>query len=323
MPLLLRQGVRASQIAWLMADINDRLATRILELTEANLGPPPVPYCWLVLGSEGRREQTFKTDQDNALIYAVPPPEAVHSTHAYFLEFGRRAVAGLIEAGFPPCPGFYTADNPQWVQSVSGWRDQFRHWATTWDPEEEANFLIFFDFRGVGGDLSLAKNLRHFVGDLLDEHPRFLIRLAHLSASLPPPLGFFGQFIVEPDGEHKDEFDLKQRGTVPLVDLARFFALEQHLSETNTLSRLDRLKEVDHIPTDLIHELAQSFELILNLRLRHQCKQIQADQPPSNYLNPEDLSALERSSLKEAFKGVSQAQSLLHQSYHAKVGRLY
>ncbi|MBI1879645.1 MAG: CBS domain-containing protein [Chloroflexi bacterium] len=161
-PLLLRQGVRASQIAWLMADINDRLVTRVLALTEADLGPPPASYCWLVLGSEGRREQTFKTDQDNALIYADSLPEAAASTRAYFLEFGRQAVARLIEAGFPPCPGFYTADNPQWVQSVSGWCDHFRYWATTWDPEEEPNFLIFFDFRGVFGDLSLAKNLRHF-----------------------------------------------------------------------------------------------------------------------------------------------------------------
>ncbi|MCL4303281.1 MAG: CBS domain-containing protein [Anaerolineae bacterium] len=322
-PLLLRQGVRASQIGWLMTDINDHLSRRVLELTEASLGPPPLPYCWLVLGSEGRHEQTFKTDQDNALIYADPPQEAADSTHAYFLEFGRQVVASLVEAGFPPCPGRLTADNPLWVQSVSGWQDRFHRWATTWEPEEEFNFLIFFDFRGVYGDLTLPRNLRRYIAKLLDEHPRFLTRLAHLSASLPPPIGFFGQFTVEHNGEHKHEFDLKQRAMVPLVDLARFFALKYHLNETNTLARLEQVQEASDLAADLVHELAQSFEFLLNLRLQHQWEQLQAGQPPSNYLNPSHLSVLERSFLKETFKAIAQAQALLHKMYHLKVGRLY
>ncbi|MBI1879644.1 MAG: hypothetical protein HYR94_15725 [Chloroflexi bacterium] len=133
----------------------------------------------------------------------------------------------------------------------------------------------------------------------------------------------FGQFSVEHNGEHKDEFDLKQRGTVPLVDLARFFALAHHVSETNTLTRLEYLKDLADLPADLIRELAQSFEFILNLRLQHQQEQIQAGQLPSNYLNPQYLSALERSSLKEAFKAITQAQTLVHKTYHPKVGRLY
>jgi CBS domain-containing protein len=275
------------------------------------------------LGSEGRREQTFKTDQDNALIYADPSPGTEETVRAYFLKFGRQVVAALVEAGFPPCPGQLTADNPHWVQSLSGWQGHFYRWATTWEPDEEPNFLIFFDLRGVSGDLALAKSLRCFIADLLAEHPRFLTRLAHLSSSLPPPLGFFGQFIVEHNGEHKDEFDLKQRGTVPLVDLARFFALRHHLSATNTLTRFEQAKDRGNLPSELTRELAQSFEFLLNLRLQHQWEQIQTGSPPSNYLNPNALSALERSLLKEVFKAISQAQAFLHKTYHPKVGRLY
>ncbi|NJN99926.1 MAG: histidine kinase, partial [Anaerolineales bacterium] len=322
-PLLLHQGVKASQIGWLMADINDRLVSRVLAWTEANLGLPPVPYCWLVLGSEARREQTFKTDQDNALIYADPLPETAEATQAYFLEFGRQAVAGLVEAGFPPCAGRLTADNPQWVQPVSGWHNYFQQWATRWEPEEEPNFLIFFDFRGIYGDFSLAKDLRRFIADLLDQQPRFINRLAHLSASLPPPLGFLGHFIVEHNGEHKDQFDLKQRGTVPLIDLARFFALRYHLTETNTVARLEQIKDENDLPDDLLHELAQSFEFILNLRLQHQWEQIQTGQPLSNYINPKNLSSLDQASLRQVFKAIGQAQAVLHQAYHLKVGRLY
>jgi CBS domain-containing protein len=323
LPVLLQQGIRAGQLGWLMADLNDQLVRRVLELTEAALGPPPVPYCWLVLGSEGRREQAFKTDQDNALIYADPPPPAADVTRAYFLEFGRQAVAGLIEAGFPPCAGQYTADNPQWAQPLSGWFEHFRHWVATWEPDEATNFLIFFDFRGIHGDLSLAEQLRHFTFALLSEQPRFLTRLAHLSASMPPPVGFLGQFTVEHSGEHKDEFDLKHRGLVPIVDLARFLALQSHLGETNTLNRLEQVKDAGYLPADLAHELAQAFEFMLNLRIRHQWQQVQAHQPPSNHINPKHLSALDRSFLREAFKIIARAQAVLREKSHLKVGRFY
>jgi CBS domain-containing protein len=275
------------------------------------------------LGSEGRREQTFKTDQDNALLYADPPPEAASLTHAYFLEFGRQAVAGLVEAGFPPCPGHYMADNPQWVRPLSGWFEQFRQWVATWKADEATDFLIFFDFRGIHGDLVLAEQLRHFTFELLAKQPRFLTRLAHLSASMPPPVGFLGQLTVEHSGEHKDEFNLKQRGLVPIVDLARFLALRSHLSETNTLNRLKQVKDADDLPVELTHELAQAFEFILNLRIRHQWQQIQAHQSLSNHINPKHLSALDRSFLREAFKVIARTQAVLREKYHVKVGRLY
>lgn len=148
-PFLLRQGIRASQLGRLMTDINDRIIGRVLEFTGAVLGPPPVPYCWLVLGSEGRREQTFRTDQDNALIYADPPDSQAEAVREYFLEFGRRAVASLVEVGFPACPGRYTADNPEWVQPLSGWRAHFRRWLANPEPEAVLNSLIdLFRFPG-------------------------------------------------------------------------------------------------------------------------------------------------------------------------------
>jgi CBS domain-containing protein len=140
---------------------------------------------------------------------------------------------------------------------------------------------------------------------------------------MPPPVGFFGQLTVEHSGEHKDEFNLKQRGLVPIVDLARFLALRSHLSETNTLNRLKQVKDADDLPVELTHELAQAFEFILNLRIRHQWQQIQAHQSLSNHINPKHLSALDRSFLREAFKVIARTQAVLREKYHVKVGRLY
>lgn len=316
-PFLLRQGIRASQLGRLMTDINDRIIGRVLEFTEAALGPPPVPCCWLVLGSEGRREQTFRTDQDNALVYADPPADRAEAVRDYFLEFGRRAVAALVEVGFPPCPGRYTAENPDWVQSLSGWKAHFRRWLANPEPEAVLNSLIFFDFRGIYGDPALADDLRRYINGLLPSSRLFLIHLAQLSTKTPPPLGFLGRFIVEAGGEHRNELDLKARGTRPIVDLVRFLALRHGVTETSTVGRLEALQAAGKVPEDLAEDLTQAFEFILSLRIRSQWAKIQAGGLPDNFIDPGQLSALERSLLKEAFKAVGRAQAVVRQEYYA------
>jgi CBS domain-containing protein len=322
-PRLLDQGVRAGQLGRLLADINDRLVRGVLQWVEAEMGPPPRPYCWLLLGSEGRREQTFKTDQDNALIYADPPVRLAGSCRTYFLEFGRRVVTKLIDVGFPPCSGDFMADNPRWVQPWRDWSNYFCRWVTDLDPAKIVEALLFFDLRGIYGDLTLVERLHEFVTHLIVENPRFLRRLSHLSTRQAPPLGFLGHFVLEPDGEHEAEFDLKCRGTMPVVDLARFFALRHGLTETNTLSRLEQLKASGHLPPARAAELAQTFEFMLTLRIRRQWEQFQTGQPVSNYLNPAHLSALDRRMLRQGFKVIAHAQANLKEAYHVKVGRLF
>jgi CBS domain-containing protein len=275
------------------------------------------------LGCEGRQEQTFKTDQDNALLYADPPPEQAEAYRAYFLDFGQRVVKGLIEIGVPPCPGQFTADNPHWVQPLSGWQSYFRRWVSEWELADIAEVLLFFDLRGVAGELALVDQLRDFVNPLLDQNPRFLGRLRLLSLRQPPPLGFLGQLILEHDDEHKDQLDLKRRALIPLVDLVRFLAIQRRLGETNTLNRLAWLKSAQALPAGLADELAQGFEFLLNLRIQLEWKQLQAQEAASYYLNPQELSALDRKLLKETFKIIKQGQAYLRQEAHLKVGRFY
>jgi len=80
---LLHQGAKASNITRIITEINDRIVRKIIQFAEREFGLPPVPYCWIALGSEGRKEQTFKTDQDNALIYADPASEQEESIKKY------------------------------------------------------------------------------------------------------------------------------------------------------------------------------------------------------------------------------------------------
>ena len=319
-PILLHQGVRAGQLGQMMANLNDRLVIQTIKLIEAGLDPPPAPYCWLVLGSEGRREQTFKTDQDNALIYATPPLEMADLCRTYFLEFGQQVIEALVKIGFPPCPGNFMASNPQWVQPLTGWQTQFSRWVTSWDPTELVEAMLFFDLRGIYGDLTLVDQLHNFITQLMSETPHFLRQLAHLSTRQSPPLGFLGQFTLESSGEHKNEFDLKRQGTVPIADLARFFALQHNLSPTNTLKRLDLLKTDNHLPPDLADALAQAYEFLLSLRIEQEWEQLSTGQVASPYLNPNQLSVLDRRLLREACRVIGQAQGLLKKESRHRAG---
>jgi CBS domain-containing protein len=236
---------------------------------------------------------------------------------------GRRGVQALLDIGYPPCPGHFTADNPFLVQPLSGWQGHFRQWVSQWDLAEIAEALLFFDLRGLYGDMALAGQLQDFVEELLVQNPRFLDRLNRLSTRQQPPLGFLGQLVLEHDGQHENELDIKRRGLVPLVDLVRFLAIQYQLRETNTLSRLDLLKHVGALPAGMAGELAQGFEFLLNLRLRLEGEKIRAGEPVSYYLNPETLSLLDRQLLKETFKIIKQAQTYVRQKTHVRVGRFY
>ncbi|HWR57722.1 MAG TPA: DUF294 nucleotidyltransferase-like domain-containing protein, partial [Thermodesulfovibrionales bacterium] len=159
--LLTREGAKASNIVRIITEINDRLLKKILDITEEKLGPPPVSYCWIVYGSEGRKEQTIKTDQDNAIIYEDPRnKDEEDKANSYFTNFAVRMNEALMECGFPACPANYMASNPKWRQPLRTWKEYFSKWINHPTPEAILYSLIFFDFRPIGGNITLAQELR-------------------------------------------------------------------------------------------------------------------------------------------------------------------
>lgn len=315
LPFLLSRGIRASEIAQLLSEVNDRVVARVLVLLEGELGPPPVPYAWLVFGSEGRREQTIRTDQDNGIVYADPPRGEEEAVRGYFQRLGRWAVERLVALGFPPCPGRYSADNPEWVLSLTEWKRKFHAWMAVPEPQAVLNSLIVFDFRGVHGDLALASDLRIFVSQELAHSPRFLFHVAAVSTSHPPPLGFLGRFVVERSGEHKHRLDLKVGGTGAIVNLVRLFALENGIEETNTLARILALRAAQVLDPQLADDLSQAFEFLLGLRVRMQLGQLERGEHPSNFIDPRELSSLDRTLLKEAFRVIARAQAVVRERF--------
>ena len=319
LPLLMREGARASHITRVVAELNDRLMAKIMELAEVKLGPPPVPYCWVVMGSEGRREQTLKTDQDNALIYADPEDKNRVAASQYFEALAGFAQEALERCGYPPCPGGWMASNPRWRLPVSAWQELFARWIDEAEYHAVENALILLDMRPVAGDFSLYEQLASRNAEHLKTASFFKSILALISIGRKPPLGFFRTFVVERSGEHKEELDIKEYGTGPIVEAARVFAVDAGVSQTNTVDRLAALQAAGYLDTKVLTELGEAFEFLTLLRLENQLQQARASQPLSNHVSPRELTALQKSLLREAFHVVARVQSLVDDRFRTAV----
>lgn len=310
---LIEEGAKADNITRMIAVINDRILQRLLELMQDDLGPSPVPFCWITMGSEGRKEQTFRTDQDNAILYENPGEkwDQVKAAKLYFRKFGNDAIGHLTACGYPLCKGGMMASKSRWRKPYAIWVGYFDRWMSTTEPQEMLHAKIFFDFRAAYGDETLGDRLRSHVAEEAGKRKFFLNHLAKDCLAIPPPLSFFRNFLVEKDGEHKNRLDLKMRGLVPFVDFARMMALKHGIRETNTLGRLQMLGDGGHLPQDLFRETIEAYEFIMQLRLVHQLRLLEAGEEPHNFVNPADLSDLEKATLKEAFGVVSRVQSFV------------
>ena len=319
LPLLMREGARASHITRVVAELNDRLMAKVMQLAEAKLGPPPVPYCWVVMGSEGRREQTFKTDQDNALIYADPEERDRARAGEYFEALAVFAQQALERCGYPACPGGWMASNPRWRLPLSAWQEMFSRWIDEAEYHAVEKALILLDMRPVAGDFSLYEQLATRNAEHLKTASFFKSILACISLGRKPPLGFFRTFVVERSGEHKEELDIKEYGTGPIVEAARVFAIDAGVAQTNTVDRLAALQAAEYLDAKVLTELGEAFEFLTLLRLDNQLQQARAGQPLSNYVSPRKLTALQKSLLREAFHTVARVQSMIDDRFRTAV----
>ncbi len=313
---IINEGAKAGNITKMIALLNDQILYRILTLLHEQMGPPPLKYSWLQLGSEGRSEQTFKTDQDNAIIYTDPQnDEEARRAEEYFGLFASRAIDHLVKCGYPLCKSDTMASNPDWCQPVTIWKSYFQRWISAADPRELLVSSIFFDFRNGYGTEQLAVDLRDFIAEQTTKRSLLPYYLSRQCLATRAPLSFFNNFIVEKDGEYKDRLDIKARGLAPFVDFARVLALRFGIRETNTLERLRLLMQREKISKDLYHSAMEAYELQMQLRVIHQLGQIEDGNVPDNFINPAHLSDLEKRMLRDAFGVIERIQSVLESMF--------
>jgi len=310
---LMRDGALASQACRIVSELNDRIVRRVIELAEVSCGSPPVAYAWLGLGSEGRKEQTLVTDQDNALIYASGSTSGTSSVaDAYFEKFANMVVEGLAEAGFPQCKGLVTANYEKFRGNLSTWKKRTDKWFSAPDLIEKdvMDAQVFLDFRTNAGERRLGDELRRHVAGLVREYPGFVGMLAEEVVDVPVPLGFFKNFLVEKNGEHKNGLNIKTFGLVPLVTCVKLLAWKENVADTNTLQRTSALVRKGTFKRDAAEFIEQAFETFLTLKIRNNLADWEQGREPSNYLEPASLSTRQKQLLKEAFLAVSDLQKL-------------
>ncbi|NOI75925.1 cyclic nucleotide-binding/CBS domain-containing protein [Vibrio coralliilyticus] len=312
---LVNEDANSHMVGSAMSVIGKSFKQRIIELAEEELGEPPIPYCFLALGSMGRDEQILVTDQDNAIILDNSYVKEEHDE--YFSALAKKICDGLNECGYTYCTGDIMATNPEWRMTRCEWEECFADWIDDPNPKALLNASIFFDLVGVYGRLKWAEQLNGFIVRRARKNNRFLACLARNAMNRTPPLGFFKDFVMEKDGQHKNSINLKRRGTAPLADLIRVHALAVGSRSTNSFERLDDIHEAGILPKGKARDLRDALEFISMVRIRHQALDVENQIEPDNNIEPENLSDFERRNLKDAFQILSNAQNFLKFRYQA------
>ena len=312
---MVNEDANSHMVGRAMSEIGRSFKQRLLELAEEELGEPPVPYCFLALGSMARNEQLIVTDQDNAIILDNNYDEAKHGQ--YFDKLAKFVCDGLATCGYSYCTGDIMATNPEYRKTQLQWETCFANWIDKPDPQALLNCSIFFDIVGVSGRLKWAEQLNMFILRRAKKNNRFLACLARNARNRTPPLGFFKDFVMEKDGGQNNSINLKRRGTAPLADLIRVHALAIGSTSQNSFERLDDIIEAKILPKSKGEDLQHAMELISLVRLRHQALDIESGIEPDNNIEPENMSDFERRHLKDAFLVLSNAQNFLKYRYSA------
>ena len=312
---MVNEDANSHMIGSAMAAIGRSFKQRLLELAEQQLGPPPVPYCFLALGSMARDEQLIVTDQDNALVLDNSFDPVQHD--AYFQQLAAFVCDGLAQCGYSYCSGNIMATNAQWRQPLRVWQQYFTDWIEQPSAERLLHANIFFDLDAVWGKTQWADELNQLIATTAKTRPQFLACMARNALQRTPPLGFFKDFVMENDGRQNNSLNIKRRGTAPMADLIRVHALALGSPATNSFERLRDIIAAKVLPNGRGEDLRDACEVIAMTRIRQQALALQAGETPDNNVVPERLSEFERKHLKEAFSVLSNAQRFLKFHFRA------
>ncbi len=296
-----------------IAALNDALSRRAIELVLTKHDLDDIDWCWLALGSEGRGEQTFATDQDNALLFVAADADDAARRRERLLPFARDVNACLDTLGFPLCTGNVMASNPDLCLSTEEWKAKFLHWIRQPTPQALLNANIVFDLRPLYGDTVLCDGLRAWLFGYTQANPTFLRLMVQNALEVAPPLGLIRAFAVDDEPDVKGTLDLKARGTRLFVDCARVFALALGIPETGTAARMRLAGERLHVPSRYVDAAVEAFHFLQFLRLRQQ--DLPGAHGKANRIDPYALHEVDQRMLKESFRQAKQLQERLRLSY--------
>lgn len=305
---LLGRGVHGEIASQIITTIADTITIKVIENVIRQIGKPPARFVFMVTGSEGRKEQTLSTDQDNGIIYEDKANEHREMVREYFLDFAKRVSDDLNTIGFVYCKGEFMASNPKWTHSLSHWKRNYEEWINETVPENAMKFSTLFDCRYIYGEESIIAELKDFIQEQLQvPNERFFSFIAKNALQYEAPLTFFKRIKTQIIGK-AEVFDIKTAMS-PIVDLLRVYALKHTIDSENTGERMKKLYEAGVFSKEQYQELHHSYYYLMALRLKNQVYQINIEKKmPDNYIEISRLTKIERVTLTEIFKTISNFQ---------------
>lgn len=307
--------------AGIMNEINDQITARCLmlsidRLSEEGVDSPDLAFCWMALGSHGRAEQLLRTDQDHAIVFANGTIEETAYAKTYYLRLAEMTANLLAGVGFERCIGDMMSANADWCLSLAAWEEKLESWIKTPTGENILNASTLLDRRPIFGDLALGNALATLCRERVKDATLLLAFMAKSMTDNPPPLSFFRNFVVERSGEHKDEFDIKQRAMLPLADAARVLTYGLGISDpSNTVSRFDRLREAEPQNAEIYLQAAQAYDTLMLFRAR----QGLSDGSDGRYFKISELSKLERLQLRNTFRPAEDLLGVLRMRFQLQM----
>lgn len=300
----LEAGISGLLLGEICAELYNELIRKLIELSieemkREALDLPDVPWAWIAVGSDGRREQVLRTDMDNGMIFASSgDAEQDEANRKRFVNLAERVVSLLVEAGFSRCQGGVMASNPNWCRTDAEWITELKNPDLVADGAKLLRALILYDLRHVAGDKSMSESVRKVIFETAGANKALKRYLAEMIVGTPAPLNFRGKFVVEKKGGNEGDFDIKKRGLTPLRDAARLFAFHYGLSNHHsTGGRWLELAETHPERTEMAMLARQGYDLLLRIRTltgitRHDS---------GRFVDPDELTKLQRGYLVNVF----------------------
>jgi len=278
-------------IAQMITTVSDAICKRVISLAIEKLGAPPANFSFMALGSMGREEQTLATDQDNAIIFEDVETAREPFAKQYFLRLGEIVSEDLNRIGYDLCKGEVMARNPKWCQPLAEWKNYFTSWVTTADPQGLLDIKIFFDFRSVYGDESLAAELHDHITTLTAGYNSFFVYVSESITQFTMP---------ETALKLKSAFDIKMV-MLPIVDTMRLYALKKKSVQTHTIERLADVYEKGGFSKSAHNNVLHVYRFLMHKRFQHQSIMLSGNLKIDNLVHPHEFSDVELVTLKKSY----------------------
>ena len=304
------KGVKIEFISKLINQLNKKLLDKLYKI----LAPKELigKSCLVVMGSEGRAEQILRTDQDNALIIS----DDCSISEEKLREFTHLFTETLVDFGFPRCEGNIMVSNPYWCRKQSDFKELIYEWVNNPSGDNFMNIAIFYDALCVSGDIEIIKELKNYLFKISSNSQSFYTNFARVINSFDVPLGFFDGFVFNSkDEKHKDEIDIKRGGIFIIVQGIRSLSIQNRVLNTNTIKRINSLKELKVLDDESAKELIMAFNILNSLKLKASLEKLDKKEKIDNFVNPNRLTIMEKDLLKESFKIVNRLKKRLENHF--------